>query len=177
MKIFITVVATLFFAALIAFALGSAYLTTTHLTAKAKPGSFERFVANRAVDWAHPGSLESMKNPIQVTPEVLTEARDHFARDCAVCHGNDGESHTEIAQGLYPPVPRLKNTDMSDGDLFYTIKNGIRFTGMPGWSFSDEKAWRLVAFIHHLPQLTPADIEAMQAINHVESEHHEGEHE
>jgi mono/diheme cytochrome c family protein len=108
-----------------------------------------------------------------MTPEVMTEARDHFARDCAVCHGNDGKGDTEIGDGLYPPPPNLQHTDMSDGDLFYTIKNGVRFTGMPGWSFSDEKTWRLVAFIHHLPQLSPSDLQAMQSIDHVESERHE----
>jgi hypothetical protein len=29
--------------------------------------------------------------------------------------------------------------DLTDGEIFYIIKNGIRFTGMPGWGGEDEE--------------------------------------
>jgi len=58
--------------------------------------------------------------------------------------------------------------DLSDGELFYLIKNGVRFTGMPGWGGSDEDNWKLVLFIRHLAQLTPMELEFMREVNHLE---------
>jgi mono/diheme cytochrome c family protein len=57
----------------------------------------------------------------------------------------------------------------SDGELFATIENGIRLTGMPAWGDGSAKSaaatWALVHFIRHLPQLTPDEVEAMKALN------------
>jgi len=55
--------------------------------------------------------------------------------------------------------------DMTDGELFYIIKNGIRFTGMPGWGGEDEDNWKLVLFIRHLPQLSGQELELMKEVN------------
>ena len=60
--------------------------------------------------------------------------------------------------------------DLTDGELFYIIKNGIRFTGMPGWGGSDEDNWKLVLFIRHLPELTSKEVEFMSEINHLDDE-------
>ena len=60
--------------------------------------------------------------------------------------------------------------DLTDGEIFYIIKNGIRFTGMPGWGGEDEENWKLVLFIRHLPKLTPQEIEFMNEINGLEKE-------
>jgi len=62
-----------------------------------------------------------------------------------------------INEGLYPPAPDLgaKPTQaLADGELLNIIKNGIRFTGMPGWGGTDDENWSLVLFIRHLPKLT-----------------------
>jgi hypothetical protein len=46
----------------------------------------------------------------------------------------------------------------TDGELFYAIQNGVRFTGMPAWSTGSphdaEESWKLVHLIRHLPKLT-----------------------
>jgi hypothetical protein len=58
---------------------------------------------------------------------------------------------------------------MSDGELFYVIHNGIRFTAMPAWGKGrpedDVASWKLVSFIRHLPDLTPAELEEMRVLN------------
>ena len=46
-------------------------------------------------------------------------------------------------------------TSMSDGEIFYHIRNGIRNTGMPAWQMPDRQIWQLVAFIRHLPRVAP----------------------
>jgi len=73
-----------------------------------------------------------------------------------------------INEGLYPPAPDLREDTtqhLSDGELLYIIKNGIRFTGMPGWGGNDEDNWKLVLFIRHLPELSDKERELMTEIN------------
>ena len=157
---------------------GLSYIKSTGLRAKAEPGKLETYMAGRALEFAYPAGVKDRRNPVQPAPEVFNTARDLFARNCAVCHANDGSGKSETGSGLYPPPPDLRDeSDMTDGELFYIIQNGIRFTGMPGWNFADEKIWGLVGFIRTaLPKLSPADLDAMNAINHLGTEHHEPSH-
>jgi len=63
---------------------------------------------------------------------------------------------------------RLHDTqNLTDGELYYTIHNGIRLTGMPAWGTAeeDDDSWKLVVFIRHLPKLTPAEEREMEALN------------
>jgi hypothetical protein len=58
--------------------------------------------------------------------------------------------------------------NLSDGELFYIIQNGIRLTGMPAWGGSDhdaEDSWKLVRFIRHLPDLTIEERKQMEKLN------------
>lgn len=137
-----------------------------------KPTAVEAFMAGRMRHWSIPADLHTMKNPVPFTPEVLAEARAHFADHCASCHGNDGKGQTEMGQHLYPRAPDMtlrETQSQSDGELFATIENGVRLTGMPGWgSGTAESAygsWTLVHFIRHLPKVTPAEIEEMKKMN------------
>jgi mono/diheme cytochrome c family protein len=99
------------------------------------------------------------KNPFTASAELMAEAKAHFADHCAICHANNGNGNTEIGQNLYPKAPdmRLPQTqNLTDGELYYTIHNGIRLTGMPAWGTEekDQDSWKPVLFIRHLPQLT-----------------------
>ena len=51
--------------------------------------------------------------------------------------------------------------------VYYTIHNGIRLTGMPAWGVDvkDDDSWKLVLFIRHLKQLTPAEEHEMESLN------------
>ena len=83
---------------------------------------------------------------------------EHFAAHCAVCHGAPGVPKGDIAHGLYPLPPdlALSAARYTDGELFWTIKHGIKMTGMPAWpDHSDEEIWATVAFIRKLPGMTP----------------------
>jgi mono/diheme cytochrome c family protein len=147
------------------------YVTAHGFSAREKPGAVETFLA-RNVRWlATPSHAKALKNLSSPTPLTIAEARDHFADHCAICHANTGSGKTQINSGLYPPAPDLREEGtqhLSDGELFYIIKNGIRFTGMPGWGGEDEENWKLVLFIRHLPELTAEEIELMKEVNGLE---------
>lgn len=139
-------------------------------SAREKPAPYETYLARRLRSLASEPGAKDLKNPIEATPLAVAEARDHFADHCATCHGNQGDGKTQISAGLYPPVPDMRTAqtqDLSDGELFYIIKNGIRFTGMPGWGGSDEDNWKLVLFIRHLPTIQAVELEFMDEINHL----------
>ena len=139
-------------------------------SARDNPSVVETYVAKTARRLSVPASERNAKNPFVPSPEVLSEARAHFADHCAICHANDGSGKTQIGQNLYPKAPdmRLPETlNLTDGELYYIIHNGIRLTGMPAWGTEekDEDSWKLALFIRHLPQLTPAEEREMEALN------------
>ncbi|MGH9315790.1 MAG: c-type cytochrome [Thermoanaerobaculia bacterium] len=142
------------------------------LSSRRQPRAAEVFVARRLRHLAIPRGARNLRNPEPASPEVLNEAMAHFADHCSSCHSNDGKGQTEIGQNLYPKAPDMTGRDtqrLSDGELFYIIKNGVRFTGMPAWGDgspeADRDSWKLVRFIRHLPQLTAQEIEEMKAMN------------
>ena len=145
---------------------------TTGFSAKAEPHWMEVLLARQLRYLAIPLENRNLRNPVPLTPEVLKEARAHFADHCATCHANDGSGQTKMGKNFYPKTPDLRlaeTQDMSDGEVFFVIQNGIRFTGMPAWGTGDPSedtdSWKLVHFIRHLPQLTPAEREAMEPLN------------
>ncbi|MBI4904549.1 MAG: c-type cytochrome [Acidobacteria bacterium] len=145
------------------------YMKSRGFSARERPAAFEAYLARQARRLASPSGAREMKNPVEPTPLAIAEARDHFADHCATCHANNGSGKTQINAGLYPPAPDMRQDEtqqLTDGEIFYIIKNGIRFTGMPGWGGDDEENWKLVLFIRHLPKLSAKEIELMKEINH-----------
>jgi mono/diheme cytochrome c family protein len=133
------------------------------------PTMVEQMIAGQLRHWATPSDLRDVKNPVPLTPEVLGEARTHFADHCAICHGNDGKGQTEMGQHMYPRAPDMtlqKTQSLNDGELFSIIENGIRLTGMPGWGNgtpeSGRASWTLVHFVRHMPKITAAEIAEME---------------
>src|SRR6266849_1588648 len=137
-----------------------------------EPTAIESFIAGMIRHWSIPAVLHQAQNPLPLTPDVLAEARAHFADHCATCHANDGKGKTEMGQHLYPRAPDMtlrKTQSQSDGELFATIENGVRLTGMPGWgngtAGSGYASWTLVHFIRHLRKVTPEEIAEMEKLN------------
>lgn len=140
------------------------------LSARATPTSFEAMMARNARHWAIPTGARGARSPVAPTEEALRDARLHFADHCATCHGNDGSGDTMMGRGLYPKPPdlRLDETQkLSDGELFWIIENGVRFTGMPAFATpgSANDSWKLVDFIRHLPKLTAGEKMEMESYN------------
>ena len=152
--------------------LGIVYFRVTGLDARVQPGGVETRMARAVRRLAIPSDVRARRNPVPLSAPAVDAAMKHFADHCANCHANDGSGDTELGRGLFPKAPdmRLPATQtMSDGELFYVIEHGIRFTGMPAWSTGtpsgEEASWQLVHFIRHLPRLTDAEVEQMKQWN------------
>ena len=139
-------------------------------SARPEPSHLETAVARRLRSMSVPSKARDRKNPEAATPEILQAAAHHFADHCASCHANDGSGDTEIGRNLYPRSPDLRKAEtqqLSDGELYYIIHNGVRWTGMPAWGASDydPESWQLVYFIRHLPNLTKPELQDMERYN------------
>jgi mono/diheme cytochrome c family protein len=139
-------------------------------SALATPSAVEEFAATTARKMAVPSSYRQLRNPFPPSTENIRRGMAHFADHCATCHANDGGGQTVYGKGLYPKPPDLRaagTQNKSDGELYYTIDNGVRLSGMPAFSdvHTPEKAWRLILFIRHLPQITPEELSEMKGLN------------
>ena len=148
------------------------YVVSRGFSARDNPNAAEAFIARQVRHLAVPRAARQMTNPVAAGPQVLAEATEHFADHCATCHGNDGSGNAAIGKGLYPKPPDMRQAgtqNLSDGELYYIIHNGVRFTGMPAFGpdngAQDDDSWKLVHFIRHLPQITGEELARMKDMN------------
>lgn len=144
------------------------------ISSRLEPPTLEVKLARSARHLLIPGSARNADNPVPSTPEVLATALEHWADHCASCHGNDGRGQTAMGKNLYPRAPDMSlaaTQELSDGELFWIIENGIKLTGMPAWGTpapdDDAESWELVHFIRQLPVLTSDQLTEMKRFNPV----------
>ena len=128
------VVAGLLVVAAVALA-GLVYVKRTGLRGQPQPGPFETRVARAIRGLAIPSDIKARANPLAGSSDALGAGLQHFARYCAICHGNDGARRGDRARTL-PEASRHASGQqqrLTDGELFYIIENGVRFTGMPAF--------------------------------------------
>jgi predicted CXXCH cytochrome family protein len=153
LKIFVLAVG----AILIALGLYAVRLVSHGFSTADQPSFLETVVARTARNLAIPRKARLEANPWQATDDVLKEARESYVDRCAVCHGVDGAGQTQIGSNLYPKVPDLRSPRtqrLTDGEIRYIIRNGVRLTGMPGWAKPHDEqsddSWKLALFIRSL---------------------------
>ena len=134
------------------------------------PPPWEAFVAKRVLRASIPEEARFAQNPFPPTPEWIKQGMEHFADHCASCHANNGSGQTEMGQHLYPRAPDMRKRGtqhLTDGELYYIIHNGVRFTGMPAWGENghDAESWKLVLFLRRLPNLTRQEELEMEKLN------------
>jgi mono/diheme cytochrome c family protein len=138
------------------------------VAAAVPPGTLETRVARFALDRSVARRAPKASNPVGHDAGALREGFEHYKEMCVVCHGAPGVDPSEIGEGLNPPAPDLtlqRIQRRSDGELFWIVQNGIRMSGMPafGASHKERQIWEIVAFLRHLPSLTPEEEKALAA--------------
>jgi len=144
-------------------------------SAREEPAWYEKMLARHVRRIVTPAGAKALRNPHPLTEESLPAAREHWVAHRSSCHALDGSGNTTIGRNLYPKAPDMRDMEtqkMSDGELYYIISNGVRFTGMPAWGGEDspQSIWELVAFIRRLPQLSAQEKELMERMARGEGE-------
>jgi len=127
------------------------------LTALPGPGPLETLIANQAEHLViRRASRQGIPpRPVDTNASVETGGT-HYGLDCSICHGVDGRSQTPSGRSMYPRATDLTSQQVqsySDQELFWIIKNGIRFTGMPAFGKIEtpDHIWGLVNYVRTLP--------------------------
>lgn len=147
-------------AVLLSFVLGGLYtlLVLEGSSARGNAPVLEASIAQWLLYHTVPAEQRALKNPLSTaadSPDVVA-GQAVYRSKCQLCHAYDGSGKTEVASGQYPRPPDLRSADvqqMSDGELFYHVKNGIRHTGMPAWELPDRKLWQVSAYLRNLPKV------------------------
>ena len=148
------------------------WLWSSGISTTSPPGRVETAVARVARTTMIPSAARRSRNPEPATSEHIRSGLEHWADHCASCHANDGSGETEMGRHLYPPAPDMRQAatqNLTDGELFFIIENGVKLTGMPAWSTDTEESarstWHLIHFIRQLPSLSEAELAEMEELN------------
>ena len=129
-----------------------------NFSATVEPSAIEERVASMALDASIARHAPRGANPVPSTPPNLVAGAQLYTANCSVCHGSPMQPISQLL--LYPRAPQFftEAPDMPPGESFFTIKGGIRWTGMPAWkdALTDEQIWTVVAFLGQVASQSPA---------------------
>jgi len=124
---------------------------------------------NPVVDWYLSNTMihsvisraKSVQAPAQFSDQQARAGFKVYSQTCVHCHGAPGKDPADIAKGLNPEAPDLSDavSDMTTGQMFWIIKNGIKMSGMASYGkvHNDDEIWNIVAFVQRLPKMTPEE--------------------
>jgi predicted CXXCH cytochrome family protein len=121
--------------------------------ARQEPSLLEVQIATYLLRHSVPQSAKSAVNPLGKDQASVAAGADLFRQKCEICHAYDGGGKTELGSGTFPKPPELRaaTASLTDGEIFYHVRNGIRNTAMPAWNMPDRQVWQLVSYIRSLP--------------------------
>ena len=107
-----------------------------------------------------PGKFRNMTNPLTANADNIKAGETLFQQTamplaCMNCHGVKGDGHGPMGAALNP---RPRNftcgetmKDISDGQMYWIIKNGSKGTGMMAfYGMPDNQIWQLILYIREL---------------------------
>jgi thiosulfate dehydrogenase len=140
-------------------AIGIALLGFLPTRANVPPSKTEARIAMGALDSSVERHAPHVNNPVPVTDDNLIEGLKIYTMNCALCHGGIDRQPSQLEHSLYPPPPNLISDPDEDPEwqIFYVIKNGVRYSGMPAWdkSLSADDMWKVTAFLSRIEKLPP----------------------
>jgi cytochrome c553 len=115
----------------------------------------------------------TMQNSVETHARLLVDApplgdgalvergAGHYETGCLPCHGAPGSPSNRIPNHMLPEPPYLPThvAAWTAEELFWLVKHGLKYTGMPAWPAQerDDEVWAVTAFLLRLPELTPAE--------------------
>ena len=127
--------------------------------AKAAPPRLEGRVATQALDASMERHAPRVSNPLAPTDQNLIDGMNIYYENCSLCHGGFDRKPSPLANNLYPPAPNLISDPPDDPEwhIFFAIRTGIRYTGMPAWEgvLAEQDMWKVTSFLSRLDKLPP----------------------
>ena len=107
-----------------------------------------------------PDEFLAKTNPLPVSAGTIQAGKALFLKTaqpvaCAMCHGEQGDGKGIMGAALVPPPRNFTcgsmMKDISDGQMFWIIKNGSSGTGMMSFAgLPDEQVWQLIHYTRSL---------------------------
>jgi mono/diheme cytochrome c family protein len=139
--------------------LGLAMLGLLPTRANVAPPHLETRIAMGAVDASMERHAPHLANPVPPNDQNFEDGMKLYTMHCALCHGGLDRKPNSLSNSFYPPAPSLISNPPDDPEwhVFYTIRTGIRYTGMPSWekTLSEQDMWKITSFISHMEKLPP----------------------
>jgi len=127
--------------------------------ADATPPAFEQNIAMSALDASMDRHAPRVANPLPPTDDTLIAGMKLYTMNCAVCHGTLDYNPSLLEHSMYPPPPQIVLNPLDDPEwhIYYAVRTGVRYTGMPAWNkaLSDQDIWKITAFLSRLEKLPP----------------------
>ena len=140
--------------------LGFAMLGFFPTPANVEPPHLERHLAMSAIDASMDRHAPRVSNPLTPTDQNLEDGMKLYTMNCALCHGGLDRKPSTLATSFYPPPPNFISDPPDDPEwhIFYTIRTGVRYTGMPAWdkTLATPDMWKITMFLSHMDKLPPA---------------------
>lgn len=139
-------------------------LLSVSFNAQSPPAPGEVQIATHLKRWYIARAARSVPaGPPSDLPSV-NSGQMTYGSDCSSCHGEDGRHPEPLGQSMFPPAPDLGSVAVqrwSDPELFWIIKHGVRYSGMPGFGKidPDDKIWDVVHYVRSL-RAVPGDAPA-----------------
>ena len=131
------------------------------------PGQHHRMARHRAfMNMGVPAEYRGRTNPLETTPEVVSEGGLLYQTQCALCHGTQGYGDGVAGNSLSPSpalLAHLIQTPMAiDAYLFWSIAEGGAAFGsaMPAFKdgLTEEEIWKIITYLRAgLPALEQSD--------------------
>jgi thiosulfate dehydrogenase len=140
--------------------LGLALLGFFPTNANSEPPRLERHIAMSALDASMERHAPRVNNPVPPTDQNLIDGMKIYAMNCALCHGGLNRQPAALSKSFYPPAPSLILHPLDDPEwhVFYAVRTGVRYTGMPAWekTLPESDLWKVTAFLTRVEKLPPA---------------------
>lgn len=109
-------------------------------------------LAGQTKEWVIPEEVANLKNPVQVSPEVLKRGKVLYSQFCVMCHGTTGVVEGNMA--TMNPAPTNLTTEafhnQKDGVLYYKIRTGKPPKPSFEKHMTEEDTWKLLHYLRTL---------------------------
>ncbi len=134
-------------------------------TADVRPPALERLMAHTSLDATIARDAPQPPYPFPSSAAAIVAGAKLYTVHCAMCHGSATGDTTVLAKGLYISPPQFRKHGVDDdpeGETYWKIEHGIRFTAMPSYkqSLTEEQIWQITYFMKNLPDHLPPEAEA-----------------